>query len=178
MKRKIILGVMIAFAIASITLFAKNQKGTSPEVLSIHQFDLSITGRAPSSINSILLGEKKFLKKFGTPSRVSIDSSERDEANMTHYTYNGAEVWYMNNVLQAMSISSPKYCFQLLKGSSIKVGDNISAVIRMFPGSWAAKQFADQVFVTLGNKTGPVDMSLLFQYNLTTNLITGISVQE
>jgi hypothetical protein len=178
MKRKIILGVMIAFAIASITLFAKSQKGISPDFLDIRQFDLTITGRAPSPKNTLLLDESSFLKKFGRPSKISIDSSEMEEAKMTHYTYNGAEVWYMNNVLQAMSISSPKYCFQLLKGSSIKVGDNISAVIRMFPGSWAAKQFADQVFVTLGNKTGPVDMSLLFQYNLTTNLITGISVQE
>jgi hypothetical protein len=49
----------------------------------------------------------------------------------------------------------------------------------MFPTSWANKQSAGQVFVSLMNSSvGPVDMTLLFEYDVNTNLITGISVQQ
>jgi hypothetical protein len=181
MRRKIILVTVMMAAIAAVSAsIAQGQANASDSIndLYIHRFDLTINGKAASPVNTILLDAKDFLRKFGTPAKVSIEYSEVDEDSMTHYTYNGMEAWYMKDELQAIEITSPGYCFQLRNGGSIKVGNNIGSVARMFPESWTNKQFAGQVFVSLRNKTGPVDANLLFEYDVKTNLITGIFVQQ
>ncbi|SDW96384.1 hypothetical protein SAMN05444410_107168 [Hydrobacter penzbergensis] len=181
MRREIILATVMITAITAVSAFiAKGQANASDLIndLYIHQFDLTVTGKKASHVNTILLGVKDFLRKFGTPVKVSVEYSEMDEDSMTHYTYKGMEAWYMKDELQAMSITSPGYCFQLMNGGSIKVGNNIGSVAKMFPRSWANKQFAGQVFVSLIGKTGLVDMNFLFEYDVKTNLITGIFVQQ
>jgi len=183
MKRNLILGIIIA--ILPLSFLAKSQDSLSsdpstsiPDLLYINHFDLTFNGSGVSDSNTILLKESDFIQKFGSPIATSTDYSEELETNFTHHIYNGAEVWYMNNILQAFIIKSPYYSCQLYNGANVRVGDNISVVANLFPGSWATRQFSNQVFVTLVNQSGPVDMSLLFEFDPSSGLITSISVQE
>lgn len=178
MKKKIILGIILTITISVITFFAKSQSVPVIDTLYFNQFDLGLTGVSPSPVNTALLGESDFIQKFGNPLNTSSDYSEEQEANMTHHVYDGAEVWFLNDAVEAFSITSADYCFQLTNGTTIKVGDDINTVINLFPGSWDTKPFPDQIFVSLWHQNGPVDMTLLFQYDLNTNLITSISVQQ
>ncbi len=134
MKKKIFWSLIITLIITSGAFFAKSQTSSTIDFLFLNQFDLSIAGTPASSINTILLGESAFLQKFGSPASSSTEYSEEEEGNMTHYAYNGADIWYMNDALQSMNITSPNYSFQLSNGSSIKVGDNINLVSSIFPG--------------------------------------------
>jgi hypothetical protein len=177
MSKKNIFAFMLIVAVTSNSFFAKGQSGWRMDSLYINKFDLTKSEVKPSAINTLLLGESAFIKKFGNPLKISVEYSEENECKMKHYFYKGAEAWYTNDALHAFSISSPDYSLQLLKGGSIKVGDNISCVMRFFPCSWEAKPFPNQVFVSLRNQKTLVDMSLLFLFNPNTHLITTISVQ-
>jgi len=180
MKRKIIVTAIIVAAL-SITFSAKSQTGlkharNNTDILLINQFDLTKTGVGLSK-NTLLLGEQAFLKKFGKPLKATLEYSEEDEANMMHYRYKGADIWFLKNNLEAINITSANYCFQMSNGSVIRVGNPISTVAHLFPSSWANKALPEQVFVSLRNQSGPVDAHLIFEYDSNTNLIKGISVQ-
>ncbi|MDD2793829.1 MAG: hypothetical protein PHD73_11665 [Sediminibacterium sp.] len=171
----------IIIATLSIPVAAISQNGPKHpkeklDVLLIGQFDLAKKG-AGFSKNTLLLGEQAFLKKFGKPLKATLEHSEEEEADMKHYSYRGANIWYLKNNLEAINITSADYCFQMSNGSVISVGDPISLVAHLFPSSWANKAFPEQVFVSLRNQVGPVDAHLIFEYDSNTNLIKGISVQ-
>lgn len=175
MKKKILIGFTV-LVITSIAFFAKSQTSGTIDFLTISQFDLTRTGTSPST-NTILLGESDFLQKFGSAATTSTEYAEEDDSNMTHYNYNGADVWYENDELIAINITSPNFAFEMTNGTVIKVGDNIASVGNLFPTSWSNKQFTNQVFVGLNDQIGVVDANLVFEYDTNTNLITEITVQ-
>lgn len=176
MKKTIISGVIIFAAIFSINFIARSQFVPEMDEINIDQFDLVVTGASPSLINTISLGEQEFLQKFGPPISSGPYYSEMEERDMNHYVYDGAEAYFLDDNLEAFRITSPNYCFQLLNGTKIKVGDDISSVSGLFPGSWSSRLEPHKVFIALRNQGVVFDMSLLFEFNTNTNLITNISV--
>lgn len=180
MKRIITITAIIIAAL-SVSVAAISQTGLKHpkeklDVSLIGQFDLAKKGVGLST-NTLLLGEQAFLKKFGKPLKAALEYSEEEEADMKHYSYKGADIWFLKNKLEAISITSADYCFQMSNGSVIMVGDPISTVAYLFPSSWANKASSEQVFVSLRNQVGPVDAHLIFEYDSDSNLIKGISVQ-
>lgn len=171
----VVVGVVVA--ITALPFSSKGQADSTINSLKINQFDLISRKAKASSTNTILLDATSFLQKFGIPVKTTTEYSEVDDTIITHYSYNGADVWYMNNRLEAMNITSPNYVFQLLKGRTIKVGDNISVVANLFHGSYTNRQFTNQVFIQLEDQIGPVDMLLIFQFDLHTYQVTEITVQ-
>jgi hypothetical protein len=176
MKKKILIGFITLLVITSVAFLAKSQTNATIDFLTINQFDLNRTGTSLST-NTILLSESDFLQKFGTAVTSTTEYSEENELNMTHYSYTGADVWYANDELQAINITSSNFAFQMSNGTVIKVGDNIASVSNIFPSSWSNKQFTNQVFVGLRDQIGVVDSNLVFQFDTNTNLITEITVQ-
>lgn len=171
----------IIIAALCIAVSANSQNWVKPpieklDVLLINQFDLTKIGVGLSK-NTLLLGEQAFLKKFGKPLKATLEYSDEGEANMMHYRYKGADIWFLENNLEAINITSANYCFQMFNGSVIRVGNPISTVAHLFPSSWANKAMPGQVFVSLRNQSGPLDAHLIFEYDSNTNLIKGISVQ-
>lgn len=187
MKKKIASGTIIIITGVAIYFFAKSRDTVSPDTnsltkgfgdeLFINQFDFTPTG-APAGSNNILLNASDFLQRFGRPDSSSTEYAEMDETNTTHYFYNGADVWYLNDQLSAIELSSAKYCFQLSNGTVIKVGDNINVLARLFPKAWADRPAPGRLFIGLKTQTGPVDTVLLFEFDPNTNLILKISLQD
>ncbi|NCI50934.1 hypothetical protein GWC95_13455 [Sediminibacterium roseum] len=177
MKKKILSGILLVAVITVVSFWAKSQLNSSNDTLSFSEFNISPTGTGFTAFNTALLGESGFLSRFGAPpAGVNADYSDEDEANMSHYVYKGAEAWFLNDKLQALVISSSDFTLYFSNGSSLVVGDNISAVNATFPNSWTART-GNQVYVNLQNSSGPVDATLLFAYDIATGVITSISVQ-
>lgn len=177
MKKKIIFSVIIIAAITTISFLARSQSSESTDTISLGDFDMSPTGTGYSTFNTALLGESEFITKFGAPVSNSTDYSEVEETNMNHYVYSGAEAWFVNNRLQALVFTTPDYNLVMSNSSSVKVGDAISTVASMFPSSWASRT-SNQVFVALQNSQGPIDMTILFEFDPNTDTITTISIQQ
>lgn len=178
MKKKIFFCVIIFYSITTLSFIATNQiPGTTPDTIRFVDFDMCATGVSYTPFNTALLDESSFLSKFGTPIISSSEYSNEDEANMNHFVYNGAEAWYMNDNLQALIFTSSNYKFVMSNGIIIKVGDAISTTSALFPNSWVEMDSPNQVFVQLMNSSGPVDMTVLFQFDPATGLITSISLQ-
>jgi len=138
---------------------------------------MSPTGTGYSSINTALLGESAFITKFGAPSSNSTYYSEAEETTMNHYVYPGAEAWFMNDRLQALVFTTPDYNLVMSNSSSVKVGDTISTVASLFPSSWTGRTIPNRVFVALQNSQGPVDMTIVFEFDLSMGIITTIPIQ-
>lgn len=182
---KKIIGIICTFGVLLLVVIAKSQEAPNtgpinpvPDLLYINQFDLTQINALPSTTNSLLLSTSDFFQKFGNPNGSAAEYSEELENNSLHYFYSGMDVWYNNDRLQAINITSADFAFKLTNGTTIKVGDNINNVVNLFPNSWNNVQFPGQVFVSLGDNNGPVDMNLLFEYSTINNIITSISVQE
>lgn len=178
MKKKIFFSIIFFAAVIAISLIAKSQSVGSLDTISLGDFDMSPIGIGNLSYNTALQSEADFQSRFGVPGISSVDYSELEENNMNHYIYSGAEAWYMNDGLQALVFTSPNYQFTMTNGNIVKVGDNISAIANMFPSSWAGRTTINRLFVGLKNSNGPVDMTILFEFDLKTNLITLISIQQ
>ncbi|MDB5229628.1 MAG: hypothetical protein JWN76_433 [Chitinophagaceae bacterium] len=176
MKRKIVFFILILAGITSFCFLAKGKTISGTDTLRLVDFDMSPTGTAYSSINTALLNESAFTKKFGKPIKFSTEYSEVEESNVNHYVYTGAEAWFTKNRLGALAFTKPNYHFVMLNGNAVKVRDAISTVANMFPSSWAAKT-SNQVFVNLRNSRGPVDMTVMFEFDPKTKMITTISIQ-
>lgn len=178
MKKKIFYCVIIFYSITTLSFITMNQiPGTTPDTIRFVDFDMCATGVSYTPFNTALLDESSFLSKFGTPIISSSEYSNEDETNMNHFKYNGAEAWYLNDNLEALIFTSSDYKLVMSNGVIIKVGDSISTISAMFPNSWAEMESQNQVFVQLMNSSGPVDMTILFQFNSATGLITSISLQ-
>lgn len=177
MKKKIIISVIILAAITSISFLPESQPFESTDIINVSDFDMSPTGAGYSSINTSLLVESTFVTKFGAPAGNTTEYSEMEETNVNHYVYTGAEAWFMDDKLQALVFTSPDYNLVMSNGSSIKVGDSISTVANMFPSSWAGRT-SNQVFIGLENSLGPIDMTIMFEFDQNTDLITTISIQQ
>lgn len=95
---------------------------------------------------------------------------------MDCYIYKGMKVWFLNQNLESIELTSSKYYLIFFNKKSIKVGDNIETIIRTYPKSWRSKR-DNQVFVGLKNKQVDIDINLLFEFDLTTRKITGIYFQ-
>lgn len=153
------------------------QTNGTVHMLDLNKFDISIAGRTPSHTNTILLNQSVFLKKFGRPLKFSTEYSEMDEDSVTHYYYEGADAYFIKNDLRAINIESHKYAFQLIDGTSIKVGDNISALNKLIPVLRIDSE-PGRVFVPLCRGNVSLDTSLLFEYDIHSGIITSFSIQD
>jgi hypothetical protein len=145
-------------------------------IIDINSFDISISGTLPSLKNTLQLSQNEFVIKFGKPQKKLVEYSELDDANMDCYIYKGMKVWFLNQNLESIELTSSKYYLIFFNKKSIKVGDNIETIIRTYPKSWRSKR-DNQVFVGLKNKQVDIDINLLFEFDLTTRKITGIYFQ-
>lgn len=180
MKNKVIFYLFFAILL-TISFIVKSQSISSQDNLNLdyiwlNQFDIKPRSSQNLS-NSILMNESDFLLKFGLIQNANPDYSEELDSNMNHYFSNGFDVWFLDNILQAMEVTSNSYIFQMTNGTIISVGDNINTVATQFPVSWVNKDDSGKIFVCLKNNNIDIDMNLTFQYNINTNLITKISVQ-
>lgn len=145
-------------------------------IIDINSFDINLLNRLPSLKNTLLLNHNEFVKKFGKPQKKLVEYSEMDDANMDCYVYKGMKVWFMNKSLESIELTSSNYCLNFFNKKTIKVGDNIETIVKSYPKSWQSKR-DNQVFVGLKNKQVDIDINLLFEIDLTTRKITGISFQ-
>lgn len=145
-------------------------------IIDINSFDINISGTLPFLKNTLLLNQKEFLKKFGKPPKKLVEYSEMDDANMDCYVYQGMKAWFMNKSLESLELTSSNYCLIFFNNKTIKVGDNVDAIVKTYPKSWQSKR-DNQVFVGLKNKQVDIDINLLFEFDLTTRKITEISFQ-
>ena len=171
------LRLLILLLLNTSGFLAKGQQNDQYNSLMISQFDIVITGTKASSKDTILLGEPAFLKKLGTPVKKLIEYAETEDTIMTHHIYQGADTWFLRKRLESITLTSAKYSVKFLNGSSLKVGDHISTVKKMFPLSWANRQ-GKQVFVFLQSGKIIVDVNLIFEFDDQTKLITEISCES
>lgn len=142
-------------------------------LININSFDISKTGAFPSFKNTLLLNQNEFVKKFGKPQNKLVEYSELDNANMDCYVYQGMKAWFMNKSLEAIALTSSNYCLNFFNNKTIKVGDNIDAIVKTYPKSWQSKR-DNQVFIGLKNNQITIDINLIFEYDSTTRKITEI----
>ena len=142
-------------------------------IIDIYSFDISKTGAFPSFKNTLLLNQNEFVKKFGKPQNKLVEYSELDNANMDCYVYQGMKAWFMNKSLESIELTSSNYCLNFFNNKTIKVGDNIDAIVKTYPKSWQSKR-DNQVFVGLKNNQITIDINLIFEYDSTTRKITEI----
>ena len=142
-------------------------------IIDINSFDISKTGTFPSFKNTLLLNQNEFVKKFGKPQKKLVEYSELDDANMDCYVYQGMKAWFMNKSLESIELTSSNYCLNFFNNKTIKVGDNIDAIVKAYPKSWQSKR-DNQVFVGLKNNQITIDINLIFEYDSTTRKITEI----
>jgi hypothetical protein len=145
-------------------------------IIDITSFDISKTGALPSLKNTLLLNQNEFVKKFGKPQKKLVEYSELDDANMDCYIYKGMKVWFLNQSLESLELTSSNFCLNFLNKKKIMVGENIETIVRTYPKSWQKKR-DNQVFVGLKNNQLIIDINLLFEYDSTTRKITGIYFQ-
>lgn len=142
-------------------------------IIDINSFDISRSGTLPSLKNTLLLNQNEFVKKIGKPQKKLVEYSELDDANMDCYVYKGMKVWFLNQNLESIELTSSSYYLIFFNKKSIKVGDNIETIGRTYPKSWRNKR-DNQVLVGLKNKQVAIDINLLFEFDLTTRKITRI----
>jgi hypothetical protein len=183
MKKYLFLATLL-YAFSSSPFVAKSQKTESlhtshiiNNTIHIIDFDMCPVNKGFASTNTLLLKESAFLSKFGKPKRSTNEYSQMDDAMMKHIIFTGAEAWYLHGQLETLIFTNPNYKFVLSNGKSIKVGDPISMVKAMFPKSWAAMNTSNQVFVQIENSNGPVDCTILFEFDPEKGIITSISTQ-
>ena len=175
--KKILILVTIILIVGIGYFKAKSQTTATTDIISLSQFDLIPSGAAVSGSNTALLDSALFLQKFGNPISATNEQSEIDDLPVSHYTYAGAEAWFMSNKLLGMNITSSNYVFTLSDGSStIKVGDHIPVLINLFPQSWSLMNDM-KVFVGLRNSANEiVDTNLIFEFD-SSGTITSIAIQ-
>ncbi len=145
-------------------------------IIDINSFDINLLNTLPSLKNTLLLNQNEFVKKFGKPQKKLVEYSELDDANMDCYVYKGMKVWFLNQNLESIELTTSIYYLIFFNKKSIKVGDNIETLVRTYPKSWQSKR-DNQVFVGLKNNQVNIDINLLFEFDLTTRKITEISFQ-
>jgi len=110
------------------------------DLINITSFDISKTGALPSLKNTLLLNQNEFVKKFGKPQKKLVEYSELDDANMDCYIYKGMKVWFLNQSLESLELTSSNFCLNFLNKKKIMVGENIETIVRTYPKSWQSKQ--------------------------------------
>jgi hypothetical protein len=143
------------------------------DLINITSFDISKTGALPSLKNTLLLNQNEFVKKFGKPQKKLVEYSELDDANMDCYIYKGMKVWFLNQSLESLELTSSNFCLNFLNKKKIIVSENIETIVRTYPKSWQKKR-DNQVFIGLKNNQITIDINLIFEYDSTTRKITEI----
>lgn len=151
---------------------------TIPHTLRTDRFDLTFSNVPPSTKNTLSLNEASFRKKFGKPKHAAIEFSEVDDKNIRHLRYDGMDVWFLDNQLNAIDINSSKYAFKLTSGTVISVGDKIGTVRRLLQRVGEDRPAEGKFFVGLSTRDYAFDMNLLFEYDRGSGVIRGISVQD
>lgn len=168
--------VLIAISFIVNSQSISQQENLNLDYLWLNQFDIK-PRYSQDKNNSLLMNESEFQLKFNLSLNGNSDYSEEFDSNMNNYFGSGIEVWFMDNILQAMEVTSNSYIFEITNGNSISVGDNISILSNQFPNSWLNKNESGKIFVLLKNNNSDIDMNLTFHYNVNSNLITKIPVQ-
>lgn len=181
MKKKIIFCSILTYAFITFSFTSKCQvKDTiiNSDTLNLVHFDLCPNDYNYWALNTALLNRSSFLLKFGNPIKKSIRYSKIKKANLYHFVYKGAEVWYKNDTLESIIFTNSNYKFVLSNGNTIKVGDSISSLQKLFQHSWKEREsyLKNQVYVGLLNSSGPIDAGLVFEFNPSTGLVKTIAL--
>ena len=171
--------IFILNILNSCSFISKTQKNIDPErdTINITEFDLCQKDMDFSSVNTIQYNEFNFLSKFVNPLRISKDYWEVLDDSTNLYLYNGAEVNFYKDKIESLELNNANYKFILANGISIKVGDNISVVRKLFPKSWDWMKFQtldNFVFIDLIGPKGPIDAILSFEFDNKTKMIKSI----
>jgi len=179
MKKNTFYYLVIIFFLNSCSFIAKSQKKIDPvrDTINIAEFDLCQKNMSYSSVNTIEFNESNFLLKFINPLSISKDYWELLDDTTNLYVYNGAEANFYKDKLEGLEFTNSNYKFILTNGTSIQVGDNISVVRKLFPKSWnwMKSQTSDHfVVIDLIGPKGPLDASLIFDFDPKTKIINKI----
>lgn len=171
--------ILYVFTLFSFT--TKNQINdtiSNPDSISFIQFDMSPKDFEYSTTNASLLNKSNFLTKFGKPFKQTTKYSKLNNTYLTHFIYKGAESWYKNDTLKTLIFTNSNYKFILSNGITIKVGDSISRLSKLFPNSWNHRKSSlkNQVYVGLVNSFGPLDAGLIFEFKPSNGLISTIAL--
>lgn len=174
-----IIGFIIIYSLSSCSFISKAQKNINPErdTINIAEFNLCQKDMDYSSVNTIQYNEFNFLSKFVNPLSISKDYWEVLDDSTNLYVYNGAEVNFYKDRIESLELTNANYKFILANGISIKVGDNISVVRKLFPKSWnwmKSEKYHIFVVVDLIGPKGPLDASLMFDFDPKTKIINKI----
>jgi len=181
MKKMNIFSATILYAFTLFSFTTKNQlKDTisNPDSISFIQFDMCPKDFEYSTTNTSLLKQSNFLTKFGKPLKQTSKYSKFNNAYSTNFIYKGAEAWYKNDTLKSLIFTNSNYKLVLSNGMTIKVGDSISRLSKLFPNSWNDRKstLKNQVYVELVNSSGPLDAGLIFEFKPSNGLITTIAL--
>jgi hypothetical protein len=170
--------LFLAIHLSSIAAPVKGHLDTVPHTLRTDRFDLTLSSVPPSNKNILSLNEASFRKRFGKPKHAANEFSEVDDKNIKHLRYDGMDVWFLDNQLNAIDINSSKYAFKLMSGPVIRVGDQIGIVRRLLQRVGEDRPAEGKFFVGLSTRDYAFDMNLLFEYDRESGVIRGISVQD
>lgn len=181
MKKTKIFSAIIIFAFIVFSFITKGQiKDTTSkhDSISFIQFDLCPYGIGYSVENTALLSQSKFLRKFGKPLKETRQYSKFNNSYSYNFVYTGAEAGFKNDTLKSLIFTNSNYKFIFSNGISIKVGDSISSVSKLFANSWNDRKttLKNQIFVELIDSSGPLDAGLVFEFKPSTGLITTIAL--
>lgn len=181
MKKTKIFSVIIILALITFSFITKTKiKDTTsnPDSIGFIQFDLCPYGIGYSLENTALLSQSKFLTKFGNPIKQTRQYSKFNNAYSYNFVYKGAEAWFKNDTLKSLIFTNSNYKFIFSNGITIKVGDSISSVSKLFANSWNDRKttLKNQIYVGLLNSSGPLDAGLVFEFKPSSGLITTIAI--
>ena len=124
------------------------------------------------TINSVnYLGKNVSLvtQNFGLPNSIEDYYFEMQDVMTKKYKYNGILFYIVNNNVDSFEISNKNYTFS---NYSIKVGDNIDTLYKIFPLS-----YSNRGIDSLGVLFSDADKNVAIYYNIN-NLITLIRIGD
>ena len=128
-----------------------------------------------ASSNSIPLAatEENITFAFGTPAVVKEGILEVSKSACTKWIYKGATIYLQSGRMVDIDLKTAAYGF-VFNGTVIKVGEDISKLQVLFPGSYSQRT-SRQILISLSYNGEPIEKQILFDFN-PQNRITAISL--
>lgn len=130
-----------------------------------------------ASANSIPLSatEENITFAFGDPSAMRNGIAELNQFPCTKWIYKGATIYIQGGRMVDIDLKTADYGF-IVNGTLIKVGEDISRLKTIFPGSFAARS-TRQIFIGMHYNGEPIESRILFDFNRQ-GRITAISLMD
>ncbi|HUH33599.1 MAG TPA: hypothetical protein VLZ28_06560 [Daejeonella sp.] len=127
------------------------------------------------SSNSIPLAatEGNITFAFGPPAVIKEGILEISQSACTKWIYKGATIYLQGGRMVDIDLKTPDFGF-VFNGTVVKVGEDISKLKVLFPGSYSQRS-SRQILISLSYNGDPIDTQILFDFNLQ-NRITAISL--